>query len=73
MTYTFTAEQVGGLTNGTRLIFVRSGDGFGYSTGAKEVTIQNTSETTGFTVQLDDGLPTKKGLYIHGGKKVVIP
>ena len=56
VTYTFTTEKVTGLTNGTRLTFVRSGDGFGYSTVAKEVTIQNTSETTGFTVQLDDGL-----------------
>lgn len=38
------------------LTFVRSGDGFGYSTGTKTVTITNITTFTGFQVQLDDGL-----------------
>ena len=56
VTYTFTANYEKSNVSRWTLTFTPSGDGFGYSTGPKEVTIQNTSETTGFTVNLDDGL-----------------
>ena len=38
------------------LTFVRSGTSFNYSTGDKTVTINNITTSTGFQVQLDDGL-----------------
>ena len=54
VTYTFTAESTG--SGGKKLTFTPSGDQFGTKSGAKEVTIPNTSNTSGFTVELDDGV-----------------
>ena len=56
VTYTFTAEKVSGYTNRWTLTFTPSGDQFGTSSGAKTVTINDITNTTGFTVELDDGL-----------------
>jgi hypothetical protein len=54
VTYTFTA--VDGSGDAKTLTFTPSGDRFGTNPGAKTVTIPNTSKTTGFTVELDDGV-----------------
>lgn len=56
VTYTFTAEKVDGKSEARKLTFTPSGDQFGTNPGAKTVTIENTSNTTGFTVKLDDGV-----------------
>ena len=56
VTYTFTATYPDYNVNRWTLTFTPSNSGFGYSTGAKTATIENTSSTTGFTVNLDDGL-----------------
>ena len=55
VTYTFSAERDIYSNRGT-LTFTPSSTGFGYSTGTKTATIQDLSNTTGFGVQLDDGL-----------------
>ena len=54
VTYTFNAVNNGGSSY--TLNFTRSGDSFGYSTGAKTATISNIQSTSGFHVDLDDGL-----------------
>ena len=54
VTYTFTA--VNGSGDAKTLTFTPSGNQFGTNPGAKTVTIPNTSNTTGFTVELDDGV-----------------
>lgn len=56
VTYTFTAEKVDGKPEAKKLTFTPSGNQFGTNPGAKTVTIENTSNTTGFTVELDDGV-----------------
>ena len=56
VTYTFTTEKVTGLTNGWRLTFTPSGEQFGTGTGDKTVIIEDITSTTGFTVNLDDGV-----------------
>ena len=56
VTYTFTAEKVDGKSDAKKLTFTPSGNRFGTNPGAKTVTIENTSNTTGFTVELDDGV-----------------
>ena len=56
VTYTFTATHPDYNVNRRTLTFTPSNSGFGYSTGTKTATIENTSSTTGFTVNLDDGL-----------------
>ena len=56
VTYTFTATYPDYNVNRWTLTFTPSNSGFGYSTGTKTVTIENTSSTTGFNVELDDGL-----------------
>lgn len=56
VTYTFTAEKVDGKSDAKKLTFTPSGNQFGTNPGAKTVTIENTSNTTGFTVELDDGV-----------------
>ena len=56
VTYTFTAEKVDGKSDAKKLTFTPSGNLFGTNPGAKTVTIENTSNTTGFTVELDDGV-----------------
>ena len=56
VTYTFTGEYDERNVNCWTLTFTPSNSGFGYSTGEKTATIQNTTSTTGFTVNLDDGL-----------------
>ena len=56
VTYTFIAEYANYNVSRWTLTFTPSNSGFGYSTGTKTVTIENTSSTTGFTVNLDDGL-----------------
>ncbi len=55
VTYTFLAEQ-SQYTSRWKLTFTRSGTSFNYSTGTKEAIIPDLTNTTGFTVQLDDGL-----------------
>ena len=55
VTYTFTAERVG-ASNSYKLTFTPAGDQFGTSAGTKTVTISNVTNTTGFYVQLDDGV-----------------
>lgn len=54
VTYTFTA--VNGSGDAKTLTFTPSGAQFGTASGAKTVTIPSTSSTTGFTVELDDGV-----------------
>jgi hypothetical protein len=54
VTYTFTA--VNGSGDAKTLTFTPSGARFGTASGAKTVTIPSTSSTTGFTVELDDGV-----------------
>lgn len=54
VTYTFTA--VDGSGDAKTLTFTPSGARFGTAFGAKTVTIPSTSSTTGFTVELDDGV-----------------
>lgn len=54
VTYTFTA--VDGSGGAKTLTFTPSGNLFGTNPGAKTVTIPSTSNTTGFTVELDDGV-----------------
>lgn len=54
VTYTFTVEN--GSGDAKTLTFTPSGNQFGTNPGAKTVTIENTSNTTGFTVELDDGV-----------------
>lgn len=54
VTYTFTA--VDGSGDAKTLTFTPSGNQFGTNPGAKTVTIPSTSNTTGFTVELDDGV-----------------
>lgn len=56
VTYTFTAEKVDGKSDAKKLTFTPSGARFGTNSGAKTVTIPSTSNTTGFTVELDDGV-----------------
>lgn len=56
VTYTITAEYENYNVNRWTLTFTPSNTGFGYSTDLKTVSIPNTTNTTGFTVQLDDGL-----------------
>ena len=56
VTYTFIAAQAQGNANCRTLTFTPTGDQFGTSSGAKTATIQNTTSTTGFTVELDDGV-----------------
>ena len=56
VTYTFIAEYANYNVSRWTLTFTPSNPGFGYSTGEKTATIENTSSTTGFTVELDDGL-----------------
>ena len=56
VTYTFTVAFDSSNPNRCTLTFTPSNSGFGYSTGRKTVTILDVSSTTGFTVQLDDGL-----------------
>ena len=56
VTYTFTAEKVDGKSDAKTLTFTPSGARFGTAFGAKTVTIPSTSNTTGFTVELDDGV-----------------
>jgi hypothetical protein len=56
VTYTFTAEKVDGQPEAMKLTFTPSGARFGTAFGAKTVTIPSTSSTTGFTVELDDGV-----------------
>ena len=56
VTYTFTAEKVDGQPEAMILTFTPSGNQFGTNPGAKTVTIPSTSNTTGFTVKLDDGV-----------------
>lgn len=56
VTYTFTAEKVDGQPEAMKLTFTPSGNQFGTNPGAKTVTIPSTSNTTGFTVKLDDGV-----------------
>ena len=56
VTYTFIAEHANNNVNRWTLTFTPSNNGFNYHTGEKTVTIENTSNTTGFTVELDDGL-----------------
>ena len=56
VTYTFTAEKVDGKSDAKKLTFTPSGARFGTAFGAKTVTIPSTSSTTGFTVELDDGV-----------------
>ena len=56
VTYTFTAEKVDGKSDAKKLTFTPSGNLFGTNPGAKTVTIPSTSNTTGFTVELDDGV-----------------
>lgn len=56
VTYTFTAEKVDGKSDAKKLTFTPSGNQFGTNPGAKTVTIPSTSNTTGFTVELDDGV-----------------
>ena len=55
VTYTFSADR-DNYTNRWTLTFTPSSTGFGYSTGTKTATIQDLYNTTGFSVQLDDGL-----------------
>ena len=45
-----------GSTTGCKLTFVPFGDSFGTSTGPKTTTISNIQSTSGFAVELDDGL-----------------
>lgn len=54
VTYTFTA--VDGSGDAKTLTFTPSGARFGTAFGAKTVTIPSTSNTSGFTVELDDGV-----------------
>ena len=56
VTYTFTAEKVDGQPEAMKLTFTPSGARFETAIGAKTVTIPSTSSTTGFTVELDDGV-----------------
>ena len=56
VTYTFTAEKVDGQPEAMKLTFTPSGNQFGTTPGAKTVTIPSTSNTSGFTVELDDGV-----------------
>lgn len=56
VTYTFTAEKVDGQPEAMKLTFTPSGNQFGTNPGAKTVTIPSTSNTSGFTVELDDGV-----------------
>lgn len=56
VTYTFSAERDNYSNRWTLTFTPSSGEGFGYSTGTKTATIQDLSNTTGFSVQLDDGL-----------------
>ena len=55
-TVTYTFNAVNNVGNSYTLNFTRSGDSFGYSTGAKTATISNSQSTSGFHVELDDGL-----------------
>ena len=43
-------------TYGTQLTFTPDNSGFGTGTGSKVATISNTTNTNGFTVELDDGV-----------------
>ena len=63
VTYHITSTQV---DNSCTLTFVRSGTSFGYSTGDKTVTINNITTSTGFHVQLDDGLGLQLNLSQAG-------
>ena len=63
VTYHITATN---SSNTYTLTFVPSDEGFKYSNGAKTVTIQNVSTTSGFTVQLDDGLSLQLSLSQAG-------
>ena len=66
--------QLGG-TAGVRQ-FVLNFDGDGTQNGIGHTEITEITEKAGAWYTLDgvrlDGKPTKKGLYIHGGRKVVI-
>ena len=55
VTYTFLAEQTQ-HTDRWKFTFTRSGTSFGYKNGAKTATVYDNQYTTGFTVELDDGL-----------------
>ena len=57
VTYMIKAEKVSGYTNRYTFTFEKtSGSTFGYSTGEKTATVTDVSATTGFYVNLDDGL-----------------
>ena len=60
VTYTFTVAFDSSNPNRCTLTFTPSNSGFGNS-GPKTVTILDISNTTGFTVQLDDGLQLTYG------------
>ena len=57
VTYKIKAEQQSGYPNRYTFTFVQTdGSTFGYSTGEKTATVNDISATTGFYVNLDDGL-----------------
>ena len=57
VTYTITGMSSYGTNGaGAQLTFTRSNSGFGTSTGTKVATIQNLQSTSGFSVELDDGV-----------------
>ena len=56
VTYTFTVEFASGNPNRATFTFTPTGDQFGTRTGTKTATISDTRSTTGFTVDLDDGV-----------------
>ena len=66
VTYTITSEPVSGYTNRYTLTFVRNGNSFGYSNGQKTVTIPDITTSTGFHVELDDGLGLQLNLSQAG-------
>ena len=66
VTYTITSEPVSGYTNRYTFTFVRSGNSFGYSNGQKTVTIPDITTSTGFHVELDDGLGLQLNLSQAG-------
>ena len=76
VTYTFTRESVSGQPEAAKLIFTPSGDQFGTKSGEKTAIIQNTSNSTGFTVELDDGVNLRfyrnSGLMTFSGNDGII-
>ena len=55
-TVTYNITGMSTSMNQCQLTFTRSGSGFGTSTGSKVATINNVMSTSGFSVQLDDGV-----------------